>query len=170
MLSEKQIQQLKAENELLVLQLEDVNDAISRRETELAGLRETAVTAKQLKSKLDLNLFEFEQMQDHIGRQQQEEAGSNERMEEIEKELLQTMKAEQQFALISEKYQSLQADLSDTSNELDEAARLYKRVSELKAKLAACESELELTKLEVESLRDELGEVRALNSMLLKNR
>jgi predicted RNase H-like nuclease (RuvC/YqgF family) len=72
MLTEKQIKQLKGENELLQLELEDVNQIIKQREEELEQLKNTAATARQLQSRLDMNLLEMEQMQNAIGEKQKE--------------------------------------------------------------------------------------------------
>ena len=71
MLTERQIQILKSENEYLLIQIEDLNQAIAQKEQELETLRQTAKQAAELQSRIDINLLEVEQMQRSIGQRQQ---------------------------------------------------------------------------------------------------
>ena len=166
MLTEKQIQQLKGENELLILQLEDVNETIRRREQELDELRQAAANARQMQSQLDMNLLEFEQMQNSIGEKQQEVKDTSFRLEELENELYNSIKIENKYNKILDEHISLQADLLNTNNELQEAATLYKKVYQLKATLAETQSNLDIALIEIESLKEELAEVKELNTLL----
>jgi predicted RNase H-like nuclease (RuvC/YqgF family) len=76
MIADNLVKQLKSENELLQIQLQDLNYMIEAREEELDMLRKTAAHAVQLQSRLDHNLFEIEQMQDMIGEKQREAQGA----------------------------------------------------------------------------------------------
>ena len=166
MLTEKQIKQLKGENELLLLQLEDVNEVIKQREKELEELRRIATKARQMQSQLDMNLLEFEQMQNNIGEKQQQAKGASVRMEELEKELHNSIKIENRYNNMLDEHISLQANLLDTSNELEEAAGLYKKVQQLKASLTQTKSSLEMGQIEIQNLKDELAETKELNILL----
>lgn len=166
MLTEKQIKQLKGENELLLLQLEDVNEVIKQREQELEELRRIANKAREMQSQLDMNLLEFEQMQNSIGEKQQQAQGASVRMEELEKELYSSIKIENRYNNMLNEHISLQANLLDTSNELEQAAALYKKVRELKSSLAQTQSSLEMGQIEIENLKDELAETKELNMLL----
>lgn len=166
MLTEKQIKQLKGENELLLLQLEDVNEVIKQREKELEELRRIATKARQMQSQLDMNLLEFEQMQNNIGEKQQQAKGASVRMEELEKELYNSIKIENRYNNMLDEHISLQANLLDTSNELEEAAGLYKKVQQLKASLTQTKSSLEMGQIEIQNLKDELAETKELNILL----
>ena len=170
MLTEKQIQQLKGENEVLILQLEDVNETIRRREQELDELRQAAANARQMQSQLDMNLLEFEQMQNSIGEKQQEVKDTSFRLEELENELYNSIKIENKYNKILDEHISLQADLLNTNNELQEAATLYKKVYQLKATLAETQSNLDIALIEIESLKEELAEVKELNTLLCKSK
>ena len=170
MLTEKQIQQLKGENELLILQLEDVNETIRRREQELDELRQAAANTRQMQSRLDMNLLEFEQMQNNIGEKQQEVKDTSFRLEELENELYNSIKIENNYNKILDEHISLQADLLDTNNELQEAATLYKKVHQLKATLSETQSNLDIALIEIESLKEELAEVKELNILLRKSK
>ncbi len=166
MLTEKQIKQLKGENELLLLQLEDVNEVIKQREIELEELRRIATKARQMQSQLDMNLLEFEQMQNNIGEKQEQAKGASVRMEELEKELYNSIKIENRYNNMLDEHISLQANLLDTSNELEEAAGLYKKVQQLKASLTQTKSSLEMGQIEIQNLKDELAEAKELNILL----
>lgn len=170
MLTEKQIKQLKGENELLQLELEDVNQIIKQREEELEQLKNTAATARQLQSRLDMNLLEMEQMQNAIGEKQKESHGSFERMIELEEELYAALKIRNQHAAVLKENMSLQANLLDTNNELEEAASLYKKLKEQKLLVSQTQSNLDIALIEIESLKEELGELKELNSVLLKKK
>ncbi|MEO6537185.1 MAG: hypothetical protein ABIT07_00300 [Ferruginibacter sp.] len=169
MLTEKQLKQLKSENELLLLQLEDVNEVIKQREEELEELRIIARHATQLQSRLDLNLLEFEQMQNNIGEKQQEAEGTNLRLEELEKDLYNSIKMENKYNNLLDGHLSLQANLLDTNNELEEAAGLYKKLKDVKNSLTQTQSSLEMATIEIRSLKQELADLKKLNIIFRGN-
>jgi hypothetical protein len=170
MLTEKQLEQLKAENELLQLQLEEVNGIIAIREEELAILRQKMQNVTEMQSRLDMNLLEFEQMQNTIGEKQQEAAGDANRLEEMENELLGSIRMEKNYYNMLDENISLQANLKDTNSELEEAAFLYKKVRQLTTALTETKSNLEIAQIEIESLKADLIEVNALNSALTEKK
>ena len=170
MLTEKQLQQLKSENEYLQIQLEDVNSAIRRKEEELEILRETAGMAAELKSKLDANLVEISYLQDNMAYRDEHGIYSEVRMEELEKELFDSIKAQQKCNDAFKENQQLQANLLDTTNELNEASSLYIKMQRLKTTLAETQSNLEIANLEIESLKTELKEVKWHNERLKGNK
>lgn len=160
MLTERQLQQIQAENEHLKLQLEEVNEIIAIREEELAILRQKMQKATQLQSKLDMNLLEFEQMQNTIGEKQQEAEGNSIRLEELEKELFKSIKMETNYYNMLDENVSLQANLKDTNSELEEAASLYKKVRQLTIELTETKSNLEIAQMEIDGLKAELKDYK----------
>ncbi len=168
MLTERQIEILRSENELLQLQLDDVNMMIKVREEELDLLRKRAAEATAMQSQLDNNLMEFEQMQNSIGFSQQKNEGASQRLEEMEQELYDSIKDQLKSAEKVKDFESLEANLLDTTNELQEAAAVYKQLREIRSKLAATQSDLEIANMEITSLKEELAEVKTLNEMLMK--
>ena len=168
MLTERQIEILRSENELLQLQLDDVNMMISIREEELDLLRRRAAEAAEMQSRLDTNLLEFEQMQNNIGFSQQKNEGASQRLEQMEEELYASIKDQLKSHDKVKDFESLEANLLDTTQELQEAAAAYKQLREIKSKLAATQSDLEIANMEITSLRQELAEVNALNELLRK--
>lgn len=168
MLTERQIEILRSENELLQLQLDDVNMMIKVREEELELLRTRAMQAAEMQSRLDTNLLEFEQMQNHLGFSQQKNEGASRRLEQMEEELYASIKDQLKSEDKVKDFESLEANLLDTTNELQEAANAYKQLRDMKSKLAATQSELEIANMEIISLKEELREVKALNELLRK--
>lgn len=167
MLTEKQIQALKSENDLLQIQLQDVNMIIEIREEELELLRKRAQEAAVMQSKLENNLTGFEQMQMHIGATEQISNSNAQRLEAMEEELYRSMKEQLGYMEAIKGFNSLEANLADTSMELEEATRVYKKAAQMKSSLAEAQSNLEIANLTIKNLRDELEEVKALNSFLL---
>lgn len=168
MLTERQIEILRSENELLQLQLDDVNMMIKVREEELDLLRRRAQEASEMQSRLDTNLLEFEQMQNNLGFSQQKNDGAAQRLEQMEEELYASIKDQLKSEEKVKDFESLEANLLDTTNELQEAAAAYKQLREMKSRLAATQSSLEIANMEITSLKEELKEVKALNQMLMK--
>lgn len=168
MLTERQIEILRSENELLQLQLDDVNMMIKVREEELDLLRKRAQEASEMQSRLDTNLLEFEQMQNNLGFSQQKNDGAAQRLEQMEEELYASIKDQLKSEERVKDFESLEANLLDTTNELQEAAAAYKQLREMKSRLAATQSELEIAQMEITSLKEELKEVNALNQVLMK--
>ena len=166
MLTERQVEILRSENELLQLQLDDVNMMISVREQELDLLRQRAAQAAEMQSRLDTNLLEFEQMQNSIGFSQQKNAGASQRLEQMEEELYSSIKDQLKSEHKVKDFESLEANLLDTTNELQEAAAAYRQLRDIKSKLAATQSDLEIAYMEITSLKEELQEVMALNAIL----
>ncbi|MFZ4770078.1 MAG: hypothetical protein ACOYLO_07835 [Ferruginibacter sp.] len=168
MLTEKQIQILRSENELLQLQLDDVNMMIQVREEELDLLRARAREAAAMQSRLDNNLNEFEQMQNSLGNVQQKNSGNKLRLEEMENELYESVKEQLRYAETLKDFNSMGANLMDTNNELEEATAVYKKMAAMKVVLAEAQSNYEIAIMEITSLKEELEEVKALNSLLLQ--
>ncbi len=159
MLTEKQLQLIKAENVFLLLQIEDLNAAIAQKEKELEELRNQANHAAELQSKLDMNLLEFEQMQRTVADRKQKASGDSIMIEELENELLDTLKLQQQYRAMADENDSLKASLLGSSEELEMASGLYKKVKDLNKELTAAKSKLEIAGIEIESLRAELKEL-----------
>ena len=166
MLTDKQLQDLKSENQLLLLQLEDVNEVIQIREEELDILRQKAATARQLQSRLDMNLHEFEQMQNRIGQDQQEASAFNGRMGELENELYAAVKEQLQYAETLKDYSSIKANLQYTETELEEANGIYRQLKDIKSLHAEAESNLEIAQMEIKSLKEEIAELKELNNLI----
>lgn len=170
MLSETQLDILRSENELLQIQLDDVNQMIQIREEELELLRNRAREAAAMQSQLDQNLTEFEQMQLRLGKCQQKNSGQSERLEALENELYQSIKEQLDAAETVKHFNSMEANLIDTSNELQETAAVYEQLVSIKKTAAAVQSELEIAYMEINSLKEELAEAKALSEMLLQKK
>ena len=160
MLPDSLLQQLKAENELLQIQLQDLNEMINAREEELEILRKKATLAIELQSRLDMNLDGFYQMQSMIGEQQQVVQAASKREASLEKELLESIEMETRFYTLKDQLESTKAALSDVNKEMDKMASLYKEVAQLKSKISELESNAEIMVMENGFLKEELEKFR----------
>lgn len=166
MLTEEQIKQLKSENELLHLQLEDVNYMISIREDELEILRAKAKNAVKLQSQLEGTFNELGQMQEFIGRKQQEAAGAARREASMENEIIQSIKMEKDYYLIKSQLASASAALTDIDGQLSDSLAVYKELSVAKKQISELKSSLEIAAEETDLLKYELGRARQQNKKL----
>jgi len=156
MLSKDEIQLLKSENELLQLQLQDITEMINIREEELDILRKKAAYTVLLQSTLDGNLDEITQMQELIGEQQRKFAGATKREIAMENEIIQSLEMEKELYTIRDKYESARATINDLDNEVAESISIYRQLSAAIAKIAELESSIEIERLEISQLKEEL--------------
>ena len=156
MLSTDEIQQLKSENDLLQIQLDDITEMINIREEELAILRRKAAYTVELQSTLDGNLEEISQMQHFIGDQQKKMAGAAKREAAMENEIIQSLDMEKEFYNIKDKYTSAKAAITDLDNELAETSSLYRQLATSIARVAELESSLEIALMENDHLKERL--------------
>jgi len=159
MLSEDEIQQLKSENELLQLQLQDITEMINIREEEIQVLRKKAAQTVELRSELDGNLEEINQMQNIIGDQQRKAAGAAKREVAMENEIIQSLEMEKEFYTIRDKYESARAAITDLDNELAETSSMYRQLATAISRVAELESSLEIALLENKHLNEKLDEL-----------
>ena len=156
MLSEEEIQQLKSENELLQIQLQDITEMINIREEEIQILRRKAAQTVELRSELNGNLEEITQMQNIIGDQQRKAAGATKREIAMENEIIQSLEMEKEFYTIRDKYQSAKAAITDLDNELAETSSMYRQLAASISRIAELESSLEIAALENKHLKEKL--------------
>jgi len=156
MLSNDEIQQLRSENELLRIQLQDITEMINIREEELEILRKKSAYTVLLKSTLDGNLEEITQMQNMLGEERQKNAGAARREVNMENEIIQSLEIEKEFYNIRDKYESAKAAIIDLDNELGETASMYRQLAASGTKIAELESSLEMASLEIKHLKEEL--------------
>jgi hypothetical protein len=163
MLSEEQIKQLKSENELLQLQLQDVNEVIAIREEELEILRTKAKNAVRLQSQLEGTFDELGQMQDIIGQKQQAIAGAARRETAMEDEIIQSISMEKEYYDIKSQLASTSAALNDINGQLSDAMHIYKELAAANARIAELESTLEIAAEEKDLLKYELEKAKKLH-------
>jgi len=159
MLSEDEIQQLKSENELLQLQLQDITEMINIREEELDILRKKSAYTVMLQSTLDGNLEEINQMQHFIGEQQRKVAGAAKREVAMENEIIQSLEMEKELYTIRDKYQSAKAAIDDLDNELAETSSMYRQLAASNSRVAELESSLEIALMENVRLKEKLEQL-----------
>lgn len=156
MFSKDEIQQLKSENELLQIQLQDITEIINIREEELEILRKKSAYTIMLQSTLDGNLEEISQMQQFIGEQQRKTAGAEKREASMENEMIQSLDMEKEFYNIRDKYESARAAITDLDNELAETTSMYRQLSASIDRVAELESSLAIVIMENDQLKEKI--------------
>lgn len=165
MFSKDEIQQLKSENELLQIQLQDITEIINIREEELEILRKKSAYTILLQSTLNGNLEEISQMQQFIGEQQRKTAGAEKREASMENEMIQSLEMEKEFYNIRDKYESARAAITDLDNELAETTLMYRQLATSIARVAELESSLEIALMENDSLKEKLEKMSINQAM-----
>jgi hypothetical protein len=156
MLSNDEIQQLRSENELLQIQLQDITEMINIREEELEILRKKSAYTVLLQSTLDGNLEEIAQMQNFIGEQQRKVAGAAKREVAMENEIIQSLEMEKELYTIRDKYESARAAINDLDNELAESSMMYRQLAAANSRIAELESTLEIALMGNALLKEKL--------------
>ncbi len=156
---EEIIQKLTEEKESLLLQVADLNYLLELREEELNELKNSSKSLQELKSKIEEQLYDFEHMQNLLGQQQQLAIGQSNREIAMEKELLNTLDKEKSYYTLKEQFHSTSVALSDLQTQLKDMMNIYKELLACKNKLAASESNLEITLLDNQFLKEELEQL-----------
>ena len=104
MLSAAQLQQIIAENEHLHAQLQELNEILAIKQEEIDTIKSNTKEDAELRSMVDMQLEELHLMQNRIGKHQQKALGAEEREFELQQELTQAVKLEQQYADLFQQY------------------------------------------------------------------
>lgn len=160
MLSEDHIKQLISENEFLQVQLEEVNGVLAEREKELDELRSAQSEANRLRSLLDTRLDELHSMQNFIGEQEQQVMGAEEREIQLQKELTEAVRLQQQYNEMVGHYAYIQAQLEDVQARLTELNSRNLELQKIAAKIGDLESQLANSILERDELKNQVTSFR----------
>lgn len=157
MLTQEHVKQLMQENELLQVQLEDLNMILSEREEELQLLKQNAADATELRSQLDIRLDELHSMQNHLGQKEQQAQGAEEREFELQQELTQAARLQQQYNELVTHYSYIQAQLNDLQLRLEELNTRNLQLQKIAGTIGEVESQLANTVMERDELKKQLG-------------
>lgn len=163
---EKKIQMLVSENEFLLLQLEDINLELKKKEEEIDMLADDIDTAASLRSRIEGNLLEIEQLKYDNQQTTQKSFGLQMLNEELEEDLLEQIKRSQKQQKEIKELDGVKANLEVITEELNEAAALYKMLHSLQKKLSEARSMGSLTEIENQELKKEIAEQRELIELL----
>ena len=155
---EKKIRMLVSENDFLLLQLEDINLALKKKDEEIDMLADDIDTAAYLRSKIEGNLLEIEQLKYDNQQTTQKSVGLQMLNEELEVDLLKQIKGRQKEQKTIKEMHSVKANLEVITEELNEAAALYKMLQSLQKKLSEATSIASLTEIENQELKNEIQE------------
>ena len=164
MLSAAQIQQLMAENESLQVQLQDLEYILKEREQEIAELKAGNATDAELRSLLDIQYDELQLMQNRIGKHQQKAAGAEEREFELQQELTQAVKLEQQYRDLFKQYTYINTQLEDLQEELAKVKKKNAMLQQIAVRIGEMESTVENITMERDDLKTRLTELERLQN------
>jgi chromosome segregation ATPase len=157
MLSPEHVKQLVQENELLQVQLEELNMILSEREEELQLLKKNARDATELRSQLDGRLDELHSLQNHLGQKEQQALGAEEREFELQQELTEAARLQQQYNELLTHYGYIQAQLNDLQLRLEELNASNLQLQKIAGTIGEVESQLANTVMERDELKKQLG-------------
>ena len=163
---EKKIRMLISENEFLLLQLEDINLALKKKDEEIDMLADDIDTAASLRSKIEGNLLEIEQLKYVNQQTTQKRVGLQILNEELEEDLLEQIKGRQKEQKTIKEMHGVKANLKVITEELNEAAALYKMLQSLQTKLSEATSIASITEIENQELKKEIQEQKELIELL----
>jgi chromosome segregation ATPase len=125
-------------------------------------LRQLAEEGRQLRSKLDAGTLEADNLRQELEAVRREARGLEGRSEEMEKELIESIRNQKNYSELQGKSGSMQAEIEILQNELAESTRLNIKLGDLEARLVELTSRLEIAELDRDSLRQELDELRGV--------
>jgi DNA repair exonuclease SbcCD ATPase subunit len=143
------------------LSMNDLQVLLQLREEELQEYRQQSNRVAELSSLLEDRLLAFGQMQEKLLEWQQKAMSATRREDATERELLQCLPFEQQFHALKKTVQSREAEISWLQEETIEIRKKNEIIDQLNERLAACESELEMIRLDNYYLREALKAARA---------
>ena len=143
------------------LSMNDLQVLLQLREEELQEYRQQSNRVAELSSLLEDRLLAFGQMQEKLLEWQQKAMSATRREDATERELLQCLPFEQQFHALKKTVQSREAEISWLQEETIEIRKQNEIIDQLTERLAACESELEMIRLDNYYLREALKAAKA---------
>ncbi|MEJ7611533.1 MAG: hypothetical protein WKF88_10190 [Ferruginibacter sp.] len=166
----KIIANLKSENELLQLQLEDLIDTLKKREEEINLLGDATESAASLYSRIDNTLTEIDQLIYNNELAGQKTVAAEAQSEELELTLIREIRERQKAQTAGLKTDALRTELDIISGELEETLPVYQQLQTATAELSELNSRLSMLESENASLKTELEEWKALVTVMKKQK
>jgi chromosome segregation ATPase len=161
MLSAEQIGQLITENTNLQMQVLELNTALSVQEEELARLRTEVSGVAELQSLYDAQLDELERLKDLIGRKQQHAEGAFDRQRELENELADAVKLQEEYHTVAEQLAGKLAQVEDLEFQLTQLAEENRVLQKKAERIGELESQLANAVMERDDLVNRMADSQA---------
>lgn len=139
---DNELQRISADNDRLRARVEDLEYLVSAREEELNLLRIKVSEVNELKSSLENRLLELEQLNERLKEASMNEVRSEQRVADMEKELLQAIVFEKELLLSRKKEATARNEGEYLQEELKEALAFHSLAEELKQRISQLESRL----------------------------
>ena len=146
----------KKENESLKKELIDLTYLLNLREEELAEIKNTSSEMAELQSKLERHLLELETLQNFIEIQQRQKEKHIKIAASLEEEMNSSLDAEKMYYQMKEAFESNKTALIDLQEQIRDSSLLQKEVHSLKMTIRQLESDLEISRLDNQFLRETL--------------
>ena len=146
----------KKENESLKKELIDLTYLLNHREEELAEIKNTSSEMAELQSKLERHLLELETLQNFIEIQQRQKEKHIKIAASLEEEMNSSLDAEKMYYQMKEAFESNKTALIDLQEQIRDSSLLQKEVHSLKMTIRQLESDLEISRLDNQFLRETL--------------
>lgn len=156
MLAEEQIKKLISINESLWAQIEDANSILVEREKEIEMLKKNVADATALRSKLDGQLNEIVSIKNRLGEKEQQAMGAEEREIELQQELTEAARLQQQYNDLAQQYAYLHSQFADIQSQLTEMEERNFELRKIAGRIGELESKLENTGIERDELKSRL--------------
>ncbi|MGC4101283.1 hypothetical protein [Ferruginibacter sp.] len=163
MLPNEEIQVLVIENERLQIQLQELNYILAEREQEIAEFKKNKAEDTELRSLLDIHLEELQLMQNRIGKQQRQAAGAEERELELQQELTEAARFQQQYSELFQQYTYASTQLEDLQQEIAKLKKRNAMLQQIAVKIGEMESNMEIITLERDELKARVAELERLH-------
>ncbi len=159
---EKKIQNLTFENEFLQQQIEELNEILINRDTELNLPIEGYQSEGWLRSQIECNKLEIQHLQYNMEQTIKKAAAIETMNEALENDLLISYKAHQKDKTIIKELTSAQVYTEVINEELNQTSALFKKVKALKTDNAELQSDKQNTELQNQILQEKLKEANDL--------
>jgi predicted nuclease with TOPRIM domain len=160
MLSAEQLQQLLTENENLQVQLQELAAILTEREEELGLLRENAAELRELRSRFDGQLDYMQSMQNTIGEKQRQVEGAWDREAELQEELVDAGRLQQEYIDLVKDYAYIKSCLDDLQVQYQQIIERNLDLENIARKAVELESRLANTVIERDELQNLLKQYR----------
>jgi len=164
MLSPEQIQKILLENEVLQAEVQELNEILAIKEEEITELRKRVGENTALRSMVDIHLEELQFMQNRIGKHQQKAAGAEERELELQHELIEAAKLQQQYTELFHQYTYTSTQLEDVQQELIKVKKRNNMLQQIAVRVGEMESSIEMLTQERDILKSKITALEKLQA------
>jgi chromosome segregation ATPase len=164
MLSAEEIQQIIAQNESLQAEVKELNEILEIKAEEISEFKKYISQDTELRSMLDMQLDELQMMQNRIGKHQQKAAGAEEREFELQQELTEAAKVNQQYSELFKQHTYLTTQFEDVQEQLTKVKKRNNMLQQIAVQIGEMESNMEILTQERDELKTKVAELEKMQT------